>query len=260
MTTAALNLSRVRPLIGVTAYRQTTSWWAWDRDAALVPGRYLDVVWAAGGQPVVIPPVAGTDDQVAAGVTSLMEVLDGLVLVGGGDIAAERYGQEPDPRAGGTNPDRDRVEGALLAAAVDRDLPVLAVCRGMQLLNVVLGGDLTQYLPDVVGTTAHQPRAGEFGPVSVWAEPDSVVGRTLGERFEVLCCHHQAIRTPATGLVVTATSADGVIEGMELDGARFVVGVQWHPEETGDVRLFEALVEAIQTENTEKTEKSEERS
>jgi gamma-glutamyl-gamma-aminobutyrate hydrolase PuuD len=231
-----------RPLIGVTTYRQTTSWWAWERDAALVPGLYLDMVWRSGGQPLLIPPVGGDERQVAAGVVAAVAALDGLVLIGGGDIDAGRYGQEPDPRAGGTSDDRDRVELTLLAAALDRDLPVLAVCRGHQVLNVLLGGDLIQYLPDVVGSNAHQPRAGAFGSVTVRTEPGSVVAGALGERFDVLCCHHQAIGSLGRGLVVTATSDDGVVEAVELPGRRFVVGVQWHPEEERDTRLFEAMI------------------
>jgi putative glutamine amidotransferase len=236
-----------RPLIGVTAYRQVTSWGAWERDAALVPGLYVDMVWEAGGQPVLIPPVGGDDDQVVAAAAALVGTLGGLVLVGGGDIDATRYGQDPDPRAGGTSLERDRVEVALLSAALVRDLPVLAVCRGHQLLNVVCGGDLVQYLPDVVGSTDHQPRAGAFAPMSVTTEPGSKVARILGDQFEVLCCHHQAIGSVGQGLVVTATSHDGVIEAVELPGHRFAVGVQWHPEERRDLRLFEALIESVKT-------------
>ena len=239
-----------RPLIGVTTYRQTTSWWSWERDAALVPGLYLDMVVQAGGQPVLIPPVAGDDADVAAGVAGTVDALDGLVLIGGGDVDAARYGQVPDDRAGGTNDDRDRVEFGLLAAALERDLPVLAVCRGHQVLNVLLGGDLVQYLPDVVGSTAHQPRAGAFGQVMVRAEPGSAVAAALGERFDVLCSHHQAIRSLGRDLVVTATSDDGVVEAVELPGHRFVVGVQWHPEELRDVRLFEAMIGATMREPT----------
>jgi len=245
MLSTATAPRRARPLIAVTTYRQETSWWAWERDAALVPGTYLDVVWRAGGQPVLVPPVPADGPELAAGIDAVLDGVDGLVLIGGGDIGADRYGQAADPRAGGTNGARDRLELELLAGAIDRDLPVLAVCRGHQVLNVLLGGDLVQFLPDTVGTHAHQPRPGAFGPVPVWAEPGSVVAGALGERFEVLCCHHQAIRTLGAGLVVTATSGDGVVEAVELPGSTFVVGVQWHPEETGDVRLFEALIASI---------------
>jgi putative glutamine amidotransferase len=240
-----------RPLIGVSTYRQVTSWWAWERDAALVPGPYLDMVAAAGGLPLLLPPPAepvavpdppGGRALDPADLDRVVGRLDGLLLIGGGDMDAARYGQPGDPRNGGTSGRRDELELGLLTAALARDLPVLAVCRGIQVLNVALGGDLIQHLPDVVGSTRHQPRAGAFGPIEVTAEPDSRVGRMLGERFEVLCCHHQALATLGRGLEVTATSADGVVEAVELPGYRFVVGVQWHPEESGDTRLFETLI------------------
>jgi putative glutamine amidotransferase len=245
---------RPRPLVGVTTYRQVTSWWAWERDAALVPGPYLDVIEAAGGQPVLIPPGRppgpGSADPCQGAVISrgdrnaLVGALDGLVLIGGGDIGADRYGQDDDPRNGGSNPPRDDLELGLLDAALGADLPVLAVCRGIQLLNVYLGGDLVQQLPDVLGSNAHQPRPGTFGAITVTTEPGSTVHRLLGERLDVLCCHHQSVGALGRDLVVTARSADGVVEAVELPGRRFVVGVQWHPEEAGDRRLFEALVEA----------------
>jgi putative glutamine amidotransferase len=242
-----------RPLIGLTAYRQTTAWWSWDRDAALVPGSYLDVVEAAGGRPLLVPPsraAPAEDGERAGGVARpdgefdrVLAALDGLVLTGGGDLGADRYGQRADPRNAGTNPGRDELELGLVRAALAADLPVLAVCRGLQVLNVALGGDLVQHLPDAVGST-HQPEPGVFGPVRVTTERSSTVRRLFGECAQVRCSHHQAIATVAPGLVVTARSADGVIEAVELPGRRFVVGVQWHPEEEGDTRLFEALVDA----------------
>jgi gamma-glutamyl-gamma-aminobutyrate hydrolase PuuD len=234
-----------RPLIGVTTYRQVTSWWAWERDAALVPGRYLDAVADAGGQPLLLPPAApGQAVPDRSTVDALLAALDGLVLIGGGDISPDRYGEPNDPRNGGTNDERDALELALLSAALHRDLPVLAVCRGIQLLNVLCGGSLHQQLADVIGTTAHQPRPGAFGAISVTTEPGSAVHRILGPDVPALCCHHQAIDRLGDGLVVTARSGDGVIEAVELPGHRFAVGVQWHPEEPADLRLFEALVEA----------------
>jgi gamma-glutamyl-gamma-aminobutyrate hydrolase PuuD len=226
-------------------YRQTTSWWSWERDAALVPGVYLDVLESVGAQPVLVPP--GGDGPAhghqPTGFDWLVEVLDGLVLIGGGDIDAQRYGQAADDRNGGVSDRRDEVEFALLDAALRQELPVLAVCRGMQLLNVHLGGDLIQHLPEEIGSTRHQPRPGAFGEIGVSTREGSVVRGLLGERSEVLCSHHQAVGTLGRELVVTATSDDGVIEAVELPGHPFVVGVQWHPEESGDTRLFEALVE-----------------
>ena len=248
-----------RPLIGVSTYRQVTSWWSWERDAALVPGLYLDAVEAAGGQPILIPPVRTpvptpartVDDSPDGGARrrhigfgKLVSALDGLVLIGGGDISAVRYGQEPDPRNGGTNHQRDDLEIAMLEDALRRDLPVLAICRGVQVLNVALGGDLIQQLPDLLGSNRHQPGPGAFGSVGVRTVEGSTVRRVLGERVEVLCSHHQGLSRLGRGLVVAAMSDDGVVEAVELPGRRFVIGVQWHPEESGDARLFEALVDA----------------
>ena len=234
-----------RPLIGVTTYRQTTSWWAWERDAAVVPGPYLDMVEESGGEPLLLAPRSegahGTDapsdryDQVVA-------ALDGLVVIGGGDLDAAVYGATADPRNGGTNVNRDHLELGLLRAALQRDLPVLAICRGMQVLNVALGGDLVQQLPDRIGSSGHQPRPGAFGPITVVTEEGTTVRRLFGARADVLCSHHQALDRLGGGLVVSARSEDGVVEAVELPGHRFVVGVQWHPEESSDRRLFEALV------------------
>jgi gamma-glutamyl-gamma-aminobutyrate hydrolase PuuD len=246
-----MSTAPLRPLVGVTTYRQSTSWWSWERDAALVPGTYLDVIEEAGGQPVLVPPSIGPPDGLhsrclagdrAPRYDRLIASLDALVLIGGGDIDAARYGRQVDPRNGGTSDWRDEMELGLLAGALGADLPVLAVCRGMQLLNVFCGGDLVQQLPDLVGSHDHQPKPGTFGRIPVVTEEGSWVRRLFGERTEVLCSHHQAIGTLGRDLVVTARSEDGVIEAVELSGYRFVLGVQWHPEEAGDTRLFDALV------------------
>ena len=239
------------PLIGVTTYRQDTRWWSWDRDAAVVPGLYLDMVVDAGGWPVLVPPVgAGTADPAgatAAAVRPLLDALDGLIVIGGGDVDAGRYGQDPDERNGGMNDRRDELELQLVDAAVERDLPLLAICRGHQVLNVLFGGTLVQQLPDLLASTRHQPAAGAFGGVTVMTEPGTHVHRLLGDRAEVLCSHHQAVDVLGESLLVSARSDDGVIEAVEVLGRSFAVGVQWHPEENGDVRLFAGLVEAART-------------
>jgi gamma-glutamyl-gamma-aminobutyrate hydrolase PuuD len=213
-------------------YRQTTSWWSWERDAALVPGPYLDVLEASGAEALLLPPRGeGAPPAETGRYERVVDTLDGLVLIGGGDLDPARYGADPDPRNGGTSVERDDLEFGLLGAALADDLPLLAVCRGMQVLNVALGGTLVQRLPDRLGSTAHQPRQGAFGAVTVDTEEGSAVHRLLGPRTEVLCSHHQAV------------DRLGSVEAVELPGKRFVVGVQWHPEETGDPRLFEALVQ-----------------
>jgi gamma-glutamyl-gamma-aminobutyrate hydrolase PuuD len=230
------------PLVGVTTYRQDAAWGPWHRQAAVLPTSYVDCVSAVGGRPLLLPPGEGpgADDASAADVVS---ALDALVLVGGGDVDPACYGAVPHPATSGVNRARDDSELALLAAALGADLPVLAVCRGLQLLNVHLGGTLIQHVPDVVGHSGHQPAAGSFGPTDVRIEAGSVLSKAMGEVATVPCSHHQAIDALADGLLVTARAPDGLIEAVELP-ATFVVGVQWHPEQDGDLRVFDALVRA----------------
>ncbi len=238
-----------RPLIGLSAYRQPVAWGPWERDVAFVPGTYVDVVTRAGGQPVIVPPLSGSEDGdhgpgPTDGLDGMCGVLDGLVLVGGGDLVPDSYGQPADPRTTGTSEARDSLELELVRRALDLGVPVLAVCRGMQVLNVALGGDLVQHLPDRTGSTAHLTALGTFSPIMVSTEPGSRVRSLCGERTEVRCHHHQAVDRLGRGLRPTAYSEDGVVEATELEGEAFVVGVQWHPEEPGDARLFEGLVKA----------------
>jgi gamma-glutamyl-gamma-aminobutyrate hydrolase PuuD len=231
------------PIVGVTTYHQRASWGPWDRLAAVLPASYVDTVAAAGGAPVLLSPsgVGGAEDA----APSIVAALDALVLTGGGDIDPSRYGQAPHPETSGVDPGRDANELALLRAALAIDLPVLAVCRGMQLLNVELGGTLIQHLPDVVGSVRHQPTRGCFADVDVTTEAGSVAAKVLGDTVTVRCSHHQAIDRVADGLVVTAQASDAVIEAVELPAARFLIGVQWHPEEEGDARLFAALLDSV---------------
>jgi gamma-glutamyl-gamma-aminobutyrate hydrolase PuuD len=231
------------PLVGVTTYRQDASWGPWQRQAAVLPVSYVDCVAAAGGRPLLLPPSEGPggDDPSASAAVG---ILDALVLVGGGDVDPTSYGASPHPATSGVNRLRDASERALLTAALDADIPVLAICRGMQLLNVHLGGTLHQHLPDVVGHTGHQPEVGCFGPIEVRIESGSRLSKIMDESSTVRCSHHQAVDRLGAGLVVTARAADGVIEAVELSTAPFVVGVEWHPEQDGDLRLFEALLRA----------------
>jgi gamma-glutamyl-gamma-aminobutyrate hydrolase PuuD len=224
------------PLIGVTAYGERASFGVWDVDAVLLPRTYTDMVFAAGGVPVLLPPRV---EAVAA-----VDRLDGVVLSGGPDIGPERYGDEaPHPRTDVPRAERDAAELAVLARALDLGMPVLGVCRGLQVLNVGLGGTLTQHLPDAVGHDAHRPRLGEFGTTGITLDPAGRVGALLGATVDGQCHHHQAIERLADGLVVTGRAADGTIEAVEAAGHPFLVGVQWHPEQD-DQRLFDALVAA----------------
>ena len=230
--------------------------------AAVLPATYTDAVTRAGGRPVLLPPYDRPDDDRPPydrpddpppadsrngrddASASVVRALDALVLVGGGDVDPASYGQASHPATAGVNPGRDATELALLDAALQADLPVLAICRGMQVLNVLLGGTLVQHVPDAVRHEGHQPGPGCFAPVEVAVEPGTTLGKILGDGATVSCSHHQAIDRLGTGLVVAARAPDGTIEAVELSGKPFAVGVQWHPEEDGDLRLFEALVDA----------------
>ena len=226
----------MRPLIGISTYREQARWGAWDVPAVLLPATYPDAVFAAGGEPVLLPTGSGTAEVVAR--------LDGLVLAGGADVDPAHYGAPPDPHTGGLRPDRDATELAVLQAALARDLPLLAICRGMQLLNVTLGGTLVQHLPDVEGTGPHQQAPGVYAQREVRTAPGSELARLLGPSAPVDCHHHQALDRIADGLTPSAWAEDGVVEGVEAPDRRCCLAVQWHPEASADRRLFDALVRA----------------
>ncbi len=240
------------PVIGITTYLEQTRFGLWDTPAAVLARGYLDGIVAAGGFPVLLPPVG----EVTAAVLSRV---DGLMVAGGADIDPVQYGAGRSPATGPPRPDRDRSEHVLIEAALANGVPLLAVCRGMQLLNVVLGGTLHQHLPDVVGNTDHNPAPGVFGRVAVKVLPNTRLSAIVGSEVDVHCHHHQAVDTLGIGVAPTAWAGDGTIEAVELAGPEFVVGVQWHPEEDGPgdpsdpehdrvtgPRLFQALVRAAE--------------
>jgi putative glutamine amidotransferase len=231
------------PLVGVTTYRQDAAWGPWERPAAVLPVSYVDCVAGAGGRPLLLPPAEGPGGA-ASSAADVVAVLDALVLVGGGDVDPARYGAVAGPATSGVSRQRDDSEVALLVAALHAELPVLAICRGLQVLNVHLGGTLIQHLPDVVGHSGHQPAVGCFGTTEVRIEHGSGLAKILDDRVTVQCSHHQAVDRLGDGLAVTARAPDDVIEAVELTSAPFVIGVEWHPEQDGDLRLFEALVRA----------------
>jgi gamma-glutamyl-gamma-aminobutyrate hydrolase PuuD len=241
------------PLIGVSTYVADVAWGSWERRAAVLPESYFELVAAAGGRPLLLPPPSSAPGGPGAGAAEVIAVLDGLVLTGGGDVDPAAYGEEADAEVGGVDRNRDASERALLAAALEADLPVLAICRGCQVLNVYRGGTLHQHLPDVVGNLDHRQAPMVFGDVDVETVPGTVTADVFGPTTTVRCSHHQAIRALGPGLVVTARARDGVVEAVEMPSARFVLAVQWHPEEAMDQRPFDALVKAALGYMTERT-------
>jgi putative glutamine amidotransferase len=226
------------PVIGLTTYREQAAYGVWHQRADLLPTEYAEAVTATGGIPVLLPPVGepGAADVVVAR-------LDGLVISGGADVDPARYDAEPHPRTAGWRPDRDAWEAALLTAAAARGLPVLGVCRGMQVMAVHAGGVLDQHTPDLVGHEEHSPGGDVYGTIRVTTEPGSRVAGLVGETLEVSCHHHQSVRSHP-GFVASARAADGTTEAMEAAGERFCVAVQWHPETDSDVGLLAGLVRA----------------
>jgi putative glutamine amidotransferase len=235
----------VKPVIGITTYAEQARWGVWDVATALAPMSYVSAVTSAGGRPLLVPP---SEDA----VEETLDALDGLLFSGGSDLDPALYGAEPHPSVNGTRPDRDRAELALIGAALERDMPVLAVCRGMEVLNVARGGDLVQHLPDVVGHENHKHTPGVFGDHDVDVEPGSRLGTVLGERAPVKSHHHQGIGRLGAGLVEVAWAEDGTIEGVEDPGRRFALGVLWHPEQGEDFALFRTLVEEARRYREEK--------
>jgi gamma-glutamyl-gamma-aminobutyrate hydrolase PuuD len=224
------------PVIGITAYAQDASWGVWRLPAALVPLNYVQAVERAGGRPVLVPP---SED----GVAETVEALDGIVFSGGADVDPARYGADAHPETDTPQAQRDAAELALLTAALEQDVPVLAICRGFQLLNVARGGDLVQHLPEEVGTDEHKEVPGTFSKHPVEVKDGTRLASLIGARSDVTSHHHQAVGRIGDGLVETAWARDGTLEGLEDPSRRFAVGVQWHPEAGEDQALFEGLVQ-----------------
>ncbi|HEX3711623.1 MAG TPA: gamma-glutamyl-gamma-aminobutyrate hydrolase family protein [Trebonia sp.] len=225
-------------VIGLSTYSEPATMLVWQREFAMLHASYVAATERAGGVAVLLPPQA-------AGVGEVLDRIDGLVLTGGADVDPRRYGEEPGMRTSRSRELRDEWETALAVAALRRGLPLLAVCRGLQILNVALGGSLHQHLPDVTGHDRHQPGPGVFGEVEVRTEPGTRTAGLIGPRVRAHCHHHQAVDRLAPGLLISGRADDGTVEAVELPGDAFAVGVQWHPEENGeDSRLLAALVAA----------------
>lgn len=236
-------------VVGLTTYLEPSVTGGWERPSMVLPAVYRDAVADAGGVSVLLPPQQVGDEV----VRHLLEGIDALMLTGGVDVDPALYGAERAERTDRPRTDRDTWELQLFEAATRAGLPVLAICRGLQLINVAQrGGTLHQHLPDVVGHERHSPTPTTFGTTSVRVLPGTRLASILGEGdVAVACHHHQAIDAVGEGLVVGAVADDGTVEAVELPGERFVVGVQWHAEEdAGDRRLVAALLDAARAART----------
>jgi putative glutamine amidotransferase len=226
----------MRPVIGITSYAQDAHWGVWHLPAALVPLVYVDAVERAGGRALVVPPAEEDIEQT-------LDALDGIVFSGGADVDPAHYGADAHPETDDPQTRRDAGELALLQAALERDMPTLAICRGFQLLNVARGGDLVQHLPEMTGNDAHKQVPGEFAVHPLEVRAGSRLAGIVGSASDGTSHHHQALGRVGEGLVESAWAADGTLEAVEDPSLRFAVGVQWHPEAGEDAALFEALVE-----------------
>ena len=225
----------MRPIVGITSYAENARWGVWEAPAALIPLSYVRAVEDAGGRALLVPPSV-------EGVEETLDALDGLVLSGGADLDPASYGAEAHPETNGVRPERDRAELALLKGALARDMPVLAVCRGSQVLNIARGGDLVQHLPEIVGHEGHKETPGAFAEHNVDVHPESKLHDVIGERAPVKSHHHQGYGRLGEGLREAARAEDGTIEAIEDPSRRFALGVLWHPEEDEHAALFQALV------------------
>jgi putative glutamine amidotransferase len=231
-----------RPVIGLTTYAEEARFGLNDTFAAVLPLSYVHAIHESGGRAVLITPDAPDAD--------VLDGIDGIMFTGGSDVDPALYGEQPHPTTI-VKPERDSAEILLLRAALAADLPVLGVCRGMQLMAVAYGGRLHQHLPDVLGHDDHRPMSGaKFGHHLVRLLPHTRAHAILGDELEVNSFHHQGVRDPGGLIPVGWCPDDDLIEVVEDQASRFAIGVQWHPEDTTDFRVFGALVEAARARRT----------
>jgi len=225
----------MKPVIGVTTSVNVRDYETPEQAVVMLPANYPQAIRRAGGIPVLL--TEGDD------VETLLDRLDGIVIAGGRDIDPARYGEEPHERTTNTRPEQDRWESALIAAAIESDLPMLCVCRGHQLLSVERGGRLHQHLPETPGHENHGAVDGEWSDHRVEIDPDSQLASIIGTSTNANSGHHQGV-AEAGDLTVVARTSDGLIEAVELPGSSFLLSMQWHPEMVDQKAVFEALIEA----------------
>ena len=222
-----------KPVIGITTYLEPAKWGAWELPAALIPWNYVNKLQQCGASVVLLPPDPGCHDAI--------DRLDGLVIVGGADVDPTRYGAQPESGTDTPRESRDASELGLYLAALAKGIPVLGICRGLQIMAVAHGGSLHQHLPDVVGNTLHRDAPGTFNYHGATFTPGSLIAKLVGAtEITVNSSHHQAVNSPGD-LTVTGLASDGTIEVCEVASAKFVLGVQWHPEFSDDEATSENI-------------------
>jgi putative glutamine amidotransferase len=244
-----------RPVIGLCTALERARWSVWDQQAVLLPRSYIDAVQRAGGIALLLPP----DPAAVEDPDSVLDLVDGLVLAGGADMDPATYGAEPHPETGGTTPERDAFELALAARAMERDVPFLGICRGMQVMNVARGGTLAQHLPDDYGHGDHRRSLGSFDNADhdVRLAAGSLAERVAHEAVHATKSHHhQGVERIGEGLEVTGwATLDDLPEAIEVPGNRFALGVQWHPEADAASPLIAGLVDEARAYRAERKER-----
>ena len=242
------------PVIGLCTVLERARWSYWDQQAVLLPRSYVDAVQRVGGIAVLLPP----DPAAVRAPDRLLDLIDALVLAGGADLDPAAYGAEPHPATSGTVPERDAFELALARRAMERDIPFLGICRGMQVMNVARGGTLCQHLPDDYGHEDHRRSPGSFDNADhdVRLVHGSLVARAAHEELHgSKSHHHQGVERIGEGLEVTGwATIDDLPEAIEVPGNRFSLGVQWHPEVDETSPLIAALVEEARAYRAERLE------
>jgi putative glutamine amidotransferase len=237
-------VSEFRPAIAISTPVTHASYGVWNQVSVVLPAGYVEAVSRAGGVALMVAP----DPDLTLEPDELLRRVDGVIVSGGVDVDPASYGAEPHPETHGSTPERDAFEIALTRRAVELDMPVLGVCRGMQILNVAFGGTLHQHLPDVFGHENHRRVAGSFENADhdVRLEPESLAAQAAGELVHITKSHHhQGVDVIGEGLLVTGVSTlDDLVEAIEIPDRRFVLGVQWHPEADAHSRVIGALVQA----------------
>jgi putative glutamine amidotransferase len=237
-------MSEQRPAVGICTALESARWGMWEQQAALLAFGYISAIQRAGALAIMIPP----DPELVDDPDEILDRVDGLILAGGADIDPSAYGAEPHPATKGSVPQRDEPEIAIARRAIERDLPVLGICRGMQLINVARGGTLVQHLPEHLGHQEHRRSVGSFDDADhkVELSEGTLAMRVVGEtHHDTKSHHHQGVDRLGEGLRVSAISVlDGLPEAIELPDRRFVLGVQWHPEADGESPVIDALVAA----------------